>query len=299
VDAFGPEGGGGSTSTEGAGATGATSSAGGDGVGASGAQSSGGASTGGASAGGAGAGGASSGGASAGGGGSDPSGGGGAGGDCSNQFLRFDAGDHAFVGHDPEFDEANDFAFGARLRVGNHPSFGEPGTQTAGVFGNLNVIEGKGWALGVVEGAVAGEVRLGGFVFVNAMMCAAVSDPLPTGTWVDVRATYKKESGPSDLELYVDGLMVTTTDCGDADTPTFTQDIRFGSAVGDWLSYVGDLDDVSFKDKQSAFTSCNGDTHLRFDFESAVEGALTIVDDCDDTLTLALDAVNTPTLACE
>jgi hypothetical protein len=292
VDAFAPKGGGGSSSTEGAGATGATSS-GGNGVGASGGQSTGGTSSGG-------SGGAGGGGASAGGGGSDPSGGGGAGGaSCDNHFLRFTGGAAARI-PDASANEANDFAFGARLRVGSHPGFSESGTQRAGVFGNFNVTELKGWRVLVVEDG-ANTVLIAAEVYVNGTPCFVWSAPLMTPTsWVGVRASYKRGGAdPSDLRLFLDDQEEAVANCGDADTPTFTQDVRFGANVGNDLSYVGDIDDVYFKDKKAAWAACYPDTHLRFDFETDLEVADGIASDCDDAVVMVLDTVKTPQLACE
>ncbi len=292
MDAFGPEGGGGSTSTEGAGATGATSSAGGDGVGASGAQS-----TGGASAGGAGAGGASSGGASAGGGGSDPSGGGGAGGDCGgNHFLRF-TDDSALVVHDDGFNDMNDFAFGARLRIG-YPAFEQAGLQSAYVFGKAGA-----WALHVLETAQPSMVNLEGTVVVAGNACHVTSASVPLGTWVSVRVHYKREDNP-DLHVVVevDGMAAqpATFECGNAEATTTTSDVEFGAAGGE-TAYFGDLDDVYFKDKEEPFAGCDidGSTDFHFDFETDFDLIDGIDDDCPDAIVMLLDALNPPTLACE
>jgi hypothetical protein len=302
VDAFGPEGGGGSTSTEGAGATGATS-AGGDGVGASGAQSSGGASSGGASSGGSGGVGASS----AGGGGTDPSGGGGSGGGpCNNHFLRFDEGDSASLPFVAEFNEQNDLAFGGRLRVGDHPGFAALGKQRAGVFGSFGFNqETKGWRL-VVEEEVPGSVRIVAEVYLSSMVYSVASRSLPTGVWHDVRVSYKKDSNP-DLRLYVGDVSDTATpvdtlDPGNFDLETFTHEIHFGAGVGNDLAYVGELDDPYFKKGEEGFAMCAGGgsaTLFRFDFETDMEPMDGIDDDCDDSIVMQLDQDDPPELACE
>lgn len=298
VDAFAPEGGGGSSSSEGAGAT---SSAGGNGVGASGGQSSGGASSGGS--GGVGA-------SSAGGGGTDPSGGGGSGGEgpCDNHFLRFNQGDSARLPFVRDMDEQNDLAFGGRLRVGDHPRFAAFDKQRAGVFGSFDVSQTKGWRLVVEEDGV-GTVRIVAEVYLSSTVRSVSSEPVPIGEWHDVRVSYKNNSNP-DLLLYVGDVgdmatPVATLDPGNFDLDTFKHAIHFGASVGNDLAYVGDLDDPYFKKGEEGFAMCAGGgsaTIFRFDFETDLDLTDGLIDeDCadSDTVAMVLDPTNPPVLGCE
>lgn len=223
---------------------------------------------------------------------------GGAGGQstCSNHFLAFDQSDAAIAFTD-ELDYANDFMFGARVRLGEDPKFADSLDAISAILGRSDV--GKGYGLGVTELEGDGKQHLLAVVFIGDDPCIVLDPaPAPTGQWLDVRVRYKKSATSNDLFLSVGGAAELAVDCGNADVESSAEGMRFGDSSVQNSQWIGDLDDVFFRRHADGPPSCaDNDFAGIFGFETDLDPSDGLDDDCD-RLTLTFGSAP-PELRCE
>lgn len=223
---------------------------------------------------------------------------GGSGGGCDNGVLKFDGDDEASLPQKPEYDFADDFSFGVRVKPGLDAKFALPGAASSQL---LRKIQGmKGYALAITEGGGGdGTLHADASVWIgNSTQCQLLHGTvLSIGQWHDVVVTFKNDTNIADLSVYVDGLRE-SVECGGTGMKHPT-----AISVGTWpvdaaRHLVGEMDDLFFA-KQTAPNvpvDCgNSNVVALFRFEGS------LANECPaPVVSLELGSDSTaPTLTCE
>jgi hypothetical protein len=179
-------------------------------------------------------------------------------------------------------------------RVASNPSAdGTAGDGT--ILSRLSHSEEKGFSLVLVEpsdgGAVFPELRL----YVAGEICVCTSSaPLMPGAWATIVAGFASGSG-HDAEVWIDGSIACTADCGDSKLATFSSPVVIGAAMDRASGFLnGALSELTVRSWSGggAVTpgcSGSGSTYLSLSFESAL--GQSFIADCPDVgLTLGGDS---------
>lgn len=223
---------------------------------------------------------------------------GGSGGGCDNGVLKLDGDDEASLPQKAQYDFANDFSFGLRVKPGLDPKFAETGLAASQLIRKIQGM--KGYALALVEGpADDGMMFAEASVWIGNSTLCQVRHPVAVsvGEWHELVVTFKDDSNIADLSIYVDGDR-SSAECGGVGMKHPTS-VSLGSwPVDGTRHFLGVMDDLFFAKQTAPVVPADcGNTNVvaLFKFEDSLEN------ECAEpvvSVKLGADAA-APTLTCE